>query len=44
MDILMSHTRILLIAIAIGFVGGFSFVALADDGARTAEPGYSAAG
>jgi hypothetical protein len=42
-DIIMSHKRILLIAIAIGFVGGFAAVTAAHSGSSPAA-GYSAAG
>jgi hypothetical protein len=46
LGIVMSQKRILLIAIAIGFVGGFSVVALANANASAGrtDAGYSAAG
>jgi hypothetical protein len=40
----MSQRRIFLIAVALGFVGGFSFVAVANGSAETPRPAYSAAG
>ena len=44
MDIAMSRKRIFLIAVAIGFVGGFSFVAAANGSAAAPPIAYSAAG
>jgi hypothetical protein len=49
MDSAMSPTRTLLIAIILGFVGGFVFVSVANSGAipnapAAAEGSYSAAG
>jgi hypothetical protein len=49
MDSTMSPKRTLLIAIALGFIGGFSFVAIANSsatGSSTHDPmsSYSAAG
>lgn len=40
----MSQRRIFLIALAIGFVGGFSFVAVANSAAEAPPTAYSAAG
>lgn len=49
MDSAMSHKRTLLIAIALGFAGGFFFVSVANGGtfgtaAPAPESSYSAAG
>ena len=40
----MPHKRIFLIAVAIGFIGGFSIVAAANNGAARTGADYSAAG
>jgi hypothetical protein len=44
MDMVMPHKRILLIVIAIGFVGGFTLVSAANSAPASPEPVYSAAG
>jgi hypothetical protein len=43
-DVMMSQRRILLTAIAIGFVSGFTVVAAANGGAFRTKADYSAAG
>lgn len=44
LDSVMSQRRIFLMAVAIGFIGGFSFVAVANSSTARVETSYSAAG
>jgi hypothetical protein len=42
MDSVMSHRRIFWVAIALGFVGGFSFVAVANGSSEPPRTAWSA--